>query len=93
MDLRVDTGTVYDIPYHTVQPLFGSERMRIDAHGNWTIGDPGRGWMDMEEWCGVVFGKPSIDGVWTPGRRWYMNNSKFWFRDQGDLTMFILRWS
>jgi hypothetical protein len=76
MDLRVDTGTVYDIPYHTVQPYFG-----------------GASWMDMEVWCTRTFGKTSLDGVWTPGRRWYMNNSKFWFRDQRDLTMFILRWA
>ena len=76
MDLKVDTGTVLDEPYHTVQPLF-----------------VGASWIDMEVWCTDVFGKTSIDGVWTPGRRWYMNNSKFWFRDQKDLTMFILRWA
>jgi hypothetical protein len=24
--------------------------------------------------------------------RWYMNNSKFWFRDKKDLEWFLLRW-
>jgi len=24
--------------------------------------------------------------------RWYMNNRKFWFRDQADQLMFVMKW-
>jgi len=53
----------------------------------------GSHWNDMMEWCINNFGPSAVDGIWTPGMRWYANNSKFWFRNQKDLTMFILRWS
>jgi hypothetical protein len=76
MDMSISTGTVYSVPYHTVQPLFGLSS-----------------WRAMEEWCTEVYGRPALDGVWTPGRRWYANNQKFWFLRESDLTMFILRWS
>ena len=83
MGMSVSTGTVYSVPYHTVQPLFG-------AHAATWFGSE---WRDMENWCTEVYGRPSLDGFWTPGRRWYVNNQKFWFREESDLTMFILRWS
>ena len=49
-------------------------------------------WKEMEAWIVETFGPTSQDGVWTPNMRWYMNNSKFWFRDKKDLEWFILRW-
>ena len=53
----------------------------------------GTRWDDMTEWMVKTFGPSAWDGVWTPDQRWYANNAKFWFRDEKDLTMFILRWS
>ena len=53
----------------------------------------GTRWDDMTEWMVKTFGPSAWDGVWTPDQRWYANNTKFWFRDEKDLTMFILRWS
>ena len=50
-------------------------------------------WNDMMEWNIGIFGPSAKDGVWTPGMRWYANNSKFWFRNEADRTMFILRWA
>ena len=47
----------------------------------------------MMSWMILTFGPSAEDGVWTPDMRWYANNSKFWFREEKDLTMFILRWS
>ena len=49
-------------------------------------------WQEMETWMVETFGSTAHDGVWTPNMRWYMNNSKFWFRDKKDLEWFILRW-
>ena len=53
----------------------------------------GSKWNEMMTWMVSTFGPSAEDGVWTPNMRWYANNSKFWFREEKDLTMFILRWS
>jgi len=45
------------------------------------------------EWCVTTFGPTPVDGVWTPGGRWYANNAKFWFRDKEDMLVFVMRWS
>ena len=51
-------------------------------------------WHEMVEWCveqcgiaGDVWGEEGVC------HRWYVNNAKFWFREQEDAIMFILRWS
>ena len=53
----------------------------------------GSAWNEMMSWMIGAFGPSAVDGVWTPNMRWYANNAKFWFRDEKDLTLFILRWS
>jgi hypothetical protein len=55
--------------------------------------DNGRQWNEMMDWMVETFGPSADDGVWTPRMRWYANNSKFWFRNEEDRTLFILRWS
>ena len=70
-------GTIYGMRYYCVEPVGGS-------------------WMDMETWAITAFGDPG--SVWEnlmpePHQRWYMNNRKFWFRQEKDRTMFILKWS
>jgi len=37
------------------------------------------------DWCIEHFGKE--------GSRWFEKNGKFYFKDEKDMTMFILRWS
>lgn len=79
-DLLLSQGTVYGARYHTVEPIGGN-------------------WKDMEEWCGQSFGPGSTE-IWqhdmskapAPELRWYMNNRKFWFRNEKDRDWFILRW-
>ncbi len=77
-DLKLSEGTVYGNCYYTVEPVGGN-------------------WADMEVWCTQTFGDPG-DRIWDsgpaplPARRWYMNNRKFWFRNEADRTMFILKW-
>jgi hypothetical protein len=75
-DLICNTGTIFGKRFHTVEPV----------GGNWPM---------MEMWASTNFG-PSSD-VWDSfetgmGGRWYMNDRKFWFRDQADLNWFILKW-
>ena len=58
----------------------------------------GGNWLEMETWCGKVFG-PGSRALWgekkapEPARRWYANNRKFWFRSEKDRTLFIVKWS
>ena len=79
-DLKLSEGTVYGSRYYTVEPVGGN-------------------WMDMELWCYETFGETG--SIWTetknltpePHKRWYANNRKFWFRNESDRMMFILKWS
>jgi hypothetical protein len=77
-DLVISEGTVYGARYHCVEPVGGS-------------------WIEMQEWCLNQFGD-SGKHIWgeketpEPQQRWYMNNRKFWFRNESDRTMFILKW-
>ena len=77
-DLKLTEGTVYGSRYHCVEPVGGS-------------------WAEMQEWCINQFGD-SGKHIWgsneapAPQERWYMNNRKFWFRDDADRLMFVMRW-
>jgi hypothetical protein len=82
-ELNISTGTIYDAEYHTANPEWTPSR-----HGWYN-----QEWNDMTAWCVKMFGPTAKDGVWTPNERWYANNSKFWFRNEADLLMFVLRWS
>ena len=80
-DIRLSTGTIMDVPYYTAEPVGGS-------------------WGDLERWVRATFGEPG--DVWNIGKsdefawpnldRWYMNNSKFWFREESDRTLFVIKW-
>ena len=84
--LKIDQGTVYGARYYTVQPL----------GWGWFEGEVR--WAEMMTWTVSTFG-PSHGSIWAentapnPGERWYVNNSKFWFRKEEDLTLFVLKWS
>jgi hypothetical protein len=79
--LEFDTGTVYGARYYTVKPEGGV-------------------WADLQQWCEESFG-PHGGAIWGndpnkppfPNERWYMNNSKFWFRNEKDRDWFAIRWS
>ncbi len=77
-DLVLSKGTVYGARYHCVEPIGGD-------------------WREMQEWCLEKFGD-SGKHIWgsnevpSPQERWYMNNRKFWFRDEADQLIFVMRW-
>ena len=77
-DLVLSEGTVYGSRYHCVEPVGGS-------------------WIEMQEWCLEKFGD-SGKHIWgsnevpSPQERWYMNNRKFWFRDEADQLIFVMKW-
>jgi hypothetical protein len=66
--------------------VYGARYLTVHPNNGWH-------WNEMMEWMVATFGPTAHDGVWTPGMRWYANNAKFWFRNEKDRTMFILRWS
>ena len=66
--------------------VYGTEYLTVHPNNS-------NSWNEMMYWMIKQFGPSAEDGVWTPDQRWYANNAKFWFRDEKDLTMFILRWS
>jgi len=77
-DLIMSEGRVYDARYYCVEPVGGD-------------------WREMEAWCYQAFGDDSYL-IWgenkapEPAQRWYKNNRKFWFRNEADRTMFVLKW-
>jgi hypothetical protein len=79
MELKLDEGRVYGARYYTVQP-----------GPFWDI--TGTTWDSMMQWSISTFDHTPADGVWTPGARWYANNAKFWFRNESDRTMFVIKW-
>jgi len=49
-------------------------------------------WRTLEKWAFETYDEPS--SIWeTDCGRWYMNDSMFWFRNESDCSMFVLRWS
>lgn len=87
VELVRGTGTVYGLGYHTVEPR------------NLEWQDTRNMWEDMMLWCRNQFGETG--NLWRetknltpePHQRWYANDRKFWFRNEEDLVMFVLRWS
>lgn len=68
----------------------------------YTVEPIGGNWIEMEVWCIKTFGPSAevwdikssdTEFMWPEVGRWYKNNRKFWFRNERDRTMFILRWS
>ena len=75
--LELSEGSVYGQGYLTVHP----------SHGDL--------WNEMMLWMVNSFGAAAtVDDLYPkPDQRWYVRNARFWFRDERDLTLFILRWS
>lgn len=66
--------------------VFGARYLTVHPGNSWQ-------WNEMMEWMIEQFGPSACDGVWTPGMRWYANNAKFWFRNEADQLLFVLKWS
>ena len=78
-DLKLSEGKVYGSRYYCVEPVGGN-------------------WREMEAWVKETMGAHG-GAIWgydpkkpAPLSRWYMNNRKFWFRNEADRTMFVLKW-
>ncbi len=57
----------------------------------YTVEPVGGNWLDMQAWAQSTYGEPG--SVWSNGTlRWYANDRKFWFRNEADRTLFVLKW-
>ena len=74
--LELSEGTVFGQKYYCVEPQ------------GWIWRD--FDWKDMVEWCESTMERESK--TITPNLRWYVNSGQFWFRDEADRTMFVMRW-
>lgn len=68
--------------YYTVTPYLTS----------WSLTANNNKWNEIVDWCYDTFG---IQGdAWDNKLGlWYFNNSTFWFRNEDDRTIFVLRWT
>ena len=80
-ELILGQGTAFDQTYYTI---YVNGRT---VYGDYSI------WEDMIVWATETFGPTPKDGVWTPNARWYVNNARFWFKEERDREWFLLRWS
>jgi hypothetical protein len=46
--------------------------------------------LDIDSWMREIFGNTDWS---TPGGRWVGSDRKYWFRNEADRTMFLLKWS
>lgn len=76
-DLKLSTGKVFGCRFYTVEPVGGR-------------------WSQMEEWCTRTFGP--VSDAWHIKEnnyqvgRWYVNDRRFWFRNEQDQMMFVMKW-
>lgn len=82
--LQTEVGTVLGKNYFVVKPI------------GWASYHEPLEWNNMVQWCVDTLGPSGtsdLPGAWSPDQRWYVNSARFWFRDEADRTMFILRFS
>jgi hypothetical protein len=79
-----------DINSRPVEDIVLSES-KIHGKRIYAARPEGGNWRSMEEWCMKRFGDPG--SVWDLKiHRWYMNSRTFFFSNEADRTVFLLKW-
>lgn len=86
-----------DINNRPVEDIVLAER-RVHGARYYTAEPVGGNWLNMETWAMDTYGSPGEfwskeDFVWPECPRWFMNDRKFWFRNERDRNWFVMRWS
>jgi len=82
-----------DLNNRPIEELVLSEG-RVHGARYYCVEPIGGNWREMEDWCISTYG--AVGSVWAldpPSKRWYANDRRFWFRNESDRTLFILKWS
>ena len=82
----LDEGRVFGSRYYLVGPY------HIKSSLIWWCSDEHL-WDTWTNWLIDNMGPTPSDGIWTPNARWYANNGKFYFRNEKDRTLFLLKFS
>ncbi len=85
-----------DIHKRPVEDLILTERP-VNGARYYCVEPIGGSWLEMETWVQSMCGEPgdmwnSNDWCCPESARWLQNDRKFWFRNEEDRTMFIMRW-
>ena len=85
-----------DIHNRPVEDLILTEQ-KFHGARYYCVQPEGGNWLVMESWVTATFGEPgdvwpNHDFVWPEVPRWVQNNRKFWFRNESDRTMFVMKW-
>lgn len=85
-----------DIMNQPVRDLILTET-KLHGARYYCVQPEGGNWIEMESWVMKTFGEPgeiwpNQDFAWPECPRWVMNNRKFWFRNEADRTMFVMKW-
>jgi hypothetical protein len=75
--------------YYSVRPVFENEFSSISYY----VHESRREWNKMDDWCANMFGERPFNTWPAAGERWFANDSSFWFRDEADKLLFMLKWS
>ena len=78
-ELVLSEGRLSGSRFYCVEPVGGNWK-EIETWAKETYGEPGEVW-------------PKDQFNWPDGMRWAMNNRKFWFRNERDRTLFVMKWS
>lgn len=85
-----------DIYNRPVEDLILTEA-KLHGARYYCVEPKGGNWMTMEAWTVKTFGEPgeiwpTQDFAWPESPRWVQNNRKFWFRNEADRTVFVMKW-
>lgn len=58
---------------------------------SWDVDLNQQTWEDMLSWCHNRFGQRGDPWNKVP-ERWYCNDGNFWFKEESDRTLFLLKW-
>jgi hypothetical protein len=84
-----------DLNSRPIEKLVLAERLYSGTHF-YTVEPVGGNWLEMQQWAYASYGEsghPWLSPDDLVQCRWLANDRKFWFRNERDRTMFILRWS
>ena len=91
---------LFGYPYHGIRVLTRvpnsmgfMTRYRPIFPGDLSVNDPDHICNNMIPWCTESLGP--VPEILQVGQRWYFDKDKgwFWFRDDSDLVLFLLKWS
>jgi hypothetical protein len=77
----LNDATVFGCKYFSLEPSWDKWGNRKEEWDNWV------------RWCVLTYGGTGDLFTQEPVAKWYANSGRLWFRNEEDVTMFLLKWS